>query len=87
MNKKSVQLTRLADARSYVTSNLGQERNEGDTIPRAPNDCWERRKARTMSQYFLQRSKFASERPQVRTWGRQTSFLPRAPSKLVAPLN
>jgi len=29
----------------------------------------------------------ASERPQIRTWGHQTSFLPRAPSNLVAPLS
>ena len=36
--------------------------------------------------YFLQCRKFASERAQVRTWGRQTCFLPRAPSKLVTPL-
>jgi len=35
---------------------------------------------------FLQCSKFASERPQVRLWGRQTCFLPRAPSNLVKPL-
>jgi len=27
-----------------------------------------------------------SERPQVRTWGRQTCFLPWAPSNLVTPL-
>jgi len=33
--------------------------------------------------YFLQYSTFASESPQVRTWGRQTCFLPRAPSNLV----
>jgi len=31
-------------------------------------------------------SGFASERPQVRTWGRQTCFLSRAPSDLVTPL-
>ena len=36
--------------------------------------------------YFLQYSAFASERPQVRTWGRQTCFLPRAPSNLVTPV-
>ena len=28
----------------------------------------------------------SSERPQVPTWGRQTCFLPRAPSNLVTPL-
>jgi len=36
--------------------------------------------------YFLQYSTFASERPQVRTWGRQTCFLPRAPPNLVTSL-
>ena len=36
--------------------------------------------------YFLQDSTFASKKPQVRTWGRQTCFLPRAPSSLVTPL-
>jgi len=34
----------------------------------------------------LQCSTFASEKPQVRIWGRQTCFLPRAPSDLVTPL-
>jgi len=36
--------------------------------------------------YLLQCSTFASERHQVRTWGRQTCFLPQAPSNLVTPL-
>jgi len=56
-----------------------QGRNEGDkggTIPRPVNDCGERRQIPTM--YFLQYCTFASERPQVRTWGRQTYFLPLA---------
>jgi len=35
----------------------------------------------------LQYSTFASERSEVRTWGRQTCFLPRAPSNLVTPLS
>jgi len=35
---------------------------------------------------ILQYSKFASERSQVRTWGRQTCFLPRAPFNLITPL-
>jgi len=39
-----------------------------------------------MSKYFLQYSIFASERPQVRTWGRQTCFLPQATYNLVTPL-
>jgi len=36
---------------------------------------------------LLQYSALASDRPQVRTWGRQTCFLPRALSKLVTPVN
>jgi len=44
----------------------------------------ERRKVLTMSQE-LQQSTFASERPQVPIWGRQTCILPRAPSNLVTP--
>jgi len=32
-------------------------------------------------------SRFASERPQVRTWGRRTCFLPRVPSNFVTPLD
>jgi len=36
--------------------------------------------------YFLQYSTFASEKLQVRTWGRQTRFLTWAPSHLVTPL-
>jgi len=30
--------------------------------------------------YELQCSTYATDRPQVRTWGRQTCFLPREPS-------
>jgi len=36
--------------------------------------------------YFIQCSTIASEGPQVRTWGRQSCFLPRAPFNLVMPL-
>ena len=36
--------------------------------------------------YFLHYSTLASERPQFRTWGRRSCFLPRAPSNLVTPL-
>ena len=39
--------------------------------------------AQQCRKYFLQYSTFASERTQVRTWGRQTCFLPRVPSNLV----
>jgi len=43
-------------------------------------------KTQQCRQYFLQYSTFASERPQIRTRGRQTSFLSRAAFNLVAPL-
>jgi len=46
---------------------------------------WGRRKVLTMSQ-VLQCSTFSAERPQVRIWGRQICFLPRASSNLVTPL-
>jgi len=55
------------------------------TIPRVPNYCGGARKVLTMPQ-VLQCSTFAFERPQVRTRGRQTCFLPRAPSNFVTPL-
>jgi len=44
------------------------------------------RKSQQYHKCFLQCSTFASERPQVRTRGRQTCFLPRASSNLVTPL-
>ena len=45
-------------------------------------------KSQQCHMYFLQYSTFASERPQVRTRGRQTSFLPQAPCDVnrVTPL-
>ena len=52
----------------------------------APNDCEGAEKSQQCHKYFLQHSVFASEWPQVRTWGHQTCFLPRAPSNFVTPL-
>jgi len=40
-------------------------------------------KSQQCHKYFLQHSELASERPQIRTWGRQTCLLPREPSNLV----
>ena len=75
--------------------------DKGGTIIRAPNHpkggkslrepqngCGGRRKVPTMSQVLssIQYCTFTSERPQFRTWGCQTCFLPRAPSNLVTPL-
>jgi len=43
-------------------------------------------KSQQRYKYFIDYSTFASERSQVWTWGRQTCFLPRAPSNLATPL-
>ena len=43
-------------------------------------------KSQQCHKYFLEYSTFASERPQFRTVGRQTCFLPLAPCNLVTPL-
>ena len=43
-------------------------------------------KSQQCHKYFLQYSKFASERTQFRSWGRQTCFLPRTPSNHIIPL-
>jgi len=43
-------------------------------------------KSQQCHKYFLQYTTFASERPQVRIWGRQSALLARAPSNLVTPL-
>ena len=61
----------------------------GSTIPRAPNYYGAPEKSQQCHKYILQYSKFASEIPHVRTWGRQTcpGFLSRAPSNLVTPLS
>jgi len=45
----------------------------------APNDC-RRQEVPTRSQVLPLMSTFASERPQIRTWGGQTFFLPRLTS-------
>jgi len=48
---------------------------------------WGAEKSQQCRKYFLRYTTFASERgAQVRTWGRQTCFLPRAPYDLVTPL-
>ena len=43
-------------------------------------------KSQKCHMYISQYSKFAPERFQVRTWGRQTCFLPRVPFNFVTPL-
>jgi len=73
-----------------------QARNEGckgGTIPGAPSHHGGAKslrgggeKSKQCHKHFLQSSTFASERPQFRTWGRQTCFLPRSQSNLVTSL-
>ena len=50
-----------------------------------PNHCGVAEKSKNVTSTFFN-SRIASERPQVRNWGRQTSFLTRSPSNLVTPL-
>jgi len=52
----------------------------------APNDCRVAEKSQQCHKHFLQYTTFTSKISQVRTWGRQTCFFPRAPSNLVMPL-
>ena len=72
-----------------------QGRNEGGKGAQFPGgeSLWGRRmtawsagKSQQSQKHSLQHSTFASERPQVQTWGRQTCFLPQASSNLVTPL-
>ena len=57
----------------------------GGTMPRALNHCGSAEKSQQCRKYFLHYHAFASERLQVRTWGRQTCFLPRAPYNIDTP--
>ena len=72
----------------YV-STCNQGRNEGSKGVQFPGrriTAWNSGKSQKCHKYFLQYSAFTSEEPQVRTWGRQTCFLPQAPSNLITPL-
>jgi len=60
--------------------------NEGGTIARALNHCGGAERSQQCHEYFLQCNKIAPETAQVRTWGRQTRFSPRARSNLFTPL-
>jgi len=74
----------------------GAERGGQGGVPKITPDAeslWGRRitaggaeKSQQCHKYFLQYSTFASERPLLRKWGRQTCFLLRAPSNLVTTL-
>ena len=82
---------------SFTNNSSSQGRNEGvkgGTIPRAPNHYGHRMTAGpstpqvpTMSQVLSSTHYICfRNRPQVRTWGRRTCLLPRAPSDVVTPL-
>jgi len=62
-------------------------KGQGGAITWAPNHSGGAKKPQQCHTYILQYSTFASGRPQVRNWGRQNCFLPRAPSNLVTPLS
>ena len=68
----------------HTTRDVTKE--QGDTIPRAPNHCGGP-KVTIMSFQIFQNNIFAFERPLVRTWVRQICFLPQAPSNLVTLLH
>ena len=76
----NISLQKKQIKRDFLSLNLDtqQGRNEGAraAIYRALNHYGA----------FVPKSTFSSERSQVRTWGRQTFFLPRAPYNLVTPL-
>jgi len=81
---------------SRLCTRVKRRGGKGGTTPRAPDHCGGSEslrgcqmsaggaeKSQQFRKYFLQYSTFRSERPQVRTWWRQTCFLPRAQSNLV----
>jgi len=51
-----------------------------------PNHCAGRRKVPTMPQVLSSTAHICFRKISGQTWGRQTDFLPRAPSNLVTPL-
>jgi len=60
---------------------------QGGTVPRGTESLRGGKKSQQCHTHIFQNSTLASERPQVRTWGRQACFLPQAPSNLVTPLH
>jgi len=81
-----------AGSSQYHFKHGHNEGGKGSTIPRppchygAPNDYRVAKKSQQCHKHFLQYPTFTSKISQVRTWGRQTCFLPQAPSNLVTPL-
>jgi len=91
-----IHLLQSADTPTNRAVTRGSKGGTSPQVPhhyRARNHCGRLRmtthgaeKFQQCHKYFLQYSTFASKRPQVRTWERQTCFLFRAPSNLVTPL-
>jgi len=78
---KTVLHLRRPQAKMWLTAfkehvHGGQGRNEGGTIPRAPNYYVGVAKSQQFHKYFLQYSTFASEKPQVWTWGAKLASCP-----------
>jgi len=71
----------------YGSINRGVMKGQGGAITWAPNHCGGAKKSQQCHTYLLQYSTFASRRPQVRKWGRQSCILHRASSHLVTPLS
>jgi len=71
----------------YCTSpGVYRWRTRGHNSPDAES-LREPKKSQQCHKHFVQYSAFASERPQVRTWGCQTCFLLQALSNLITPLH
>jgi len=73
----------MFQGRSLIAHKQG---GKGGAFPRRRITARDAEKSQQRHKYFLQYSTFASKKPQVRKWRRQTCFLPQAPSNLVTPL-
>jgi len=71
---------------NYQNSGVVRGVTRGNNCPGVESLREDAEKSQQCHKYFLQYSRFTSEGHQVRTRGRQTCFLPRAPSSLVTPL-
>jgi len=75
--------TPSATCNIQLCSNHGRNvRDKGAQFPGRRITAEGNQKSQQCHKYFLQCNTFASKRSQVPTWGRQTCFLPRAPSNL-----
>ena len=71
------------DGRSMTVVSVACIKTRG--VTKGAHNALGNEKSQKCRKCFLQYSVFASERSQFRTWGRQTCFLPRAPSNLGTP--